>query len=142
MAKDKKEFVRTYPVKGLVIFLSIVIGVSAAFAVANFFLLKDMLAFQIIIWILCAFFIVVSLIVLLKEALTYLYFDDENKVVVIHEVFSHKKIPLDNLKCIENKDGFYIFYQGKKEVYRIGTERLGADKLMVVLEKNGANIKW
>lgn len=142
MKKDKDFIIRTYPVKGLVIFLSIVIGVCLLVGVGNYFLIKDILALQIVIWIFCGVFLILSLIVLLKEAIVYIYFDEKAKEIVIQDFLHKKKIRLDELRRVEVKDGFYIFFKGNKEFYRMGTERTGANNLVVALEKNGANIKW
>ncbi len=138
----KNNVIRTYPIKGLVIFLIGVVICSALIAVGNYFLLQDNLALQITVYIFCGIFFILSLIVLLKEALIYLYYEDETKSLVINNFIFKKKIPLTELSRIESKDGFYIFYKGKKELYRIGVERNGVGALMIALEKNGATIKW
>lgn len=140
--RNESNIIRTYPIKGLIIFLTIVIVLSAGFSVINYFLLKDSLALQIVIWIMCGIFFVLSLIVLLKEAIVYISVDETRKALVIHDFLVNKKIPFSEIGCIENKDGFYIFYKGKKELYRVGVDRPGAGGVMVALEKNGTKIKW
>ena len=70
-----------------------------------------------------------------------LWFNQEEEFLVIHKLIK-KKVPLSELSRIENKDGFYVFLKGKKEIYRIGTEVTGVSTLIVALEKRGIKIKW
>ncbi len=131
---------RTYPSKGLIIFYLSVSVISLLAAVGTFFLI-DNLALKIVLWIFLAIFFVLSLIVLLFEAINYLSFNQEEEFLVIHKLIK-KKVPLSELSRIENKDGFYVFLKGKKEIYRIGTEVTGVSALIVALEKRGIKIKW
>ncbi len=131
---------RTYPSKGLIIFYLSVSVISLLAAVGTFFLI-DNLALKIVLWIFLAIFFVLSLIVLLFEAINYLSFNQEEEFLVIHKLIK-KKVPLSELSRIENKDGFYVFLKGKKEIYRIGTEVTGVSTLIVALEKRGIKIKW
>ena len=135
--------IRTYPSKGLIIFLLIVIAFSiGAIVLTALLLLKDNLALSIILWLFCGVFLVLSLIVLLFEAINYLSLDENNKQLIIHKFLIKKKIPANEISGIENNEGFYIFHQGKKELYRIGTQVQGANTLIVKLERWGIKIKW
>ncbi len=126
---------RTYPSKGLIIFYLSVSVISLLAAVGTFFLI-DNLALKIVLWIFLAIFFVLSLIVLLFEAINYLSFNQEEEFLVIHKLIK-KKVPLSELSRIENKDGFYVFLKGKKEIYRIGTEVTGVSTLIDDFEKRG-----
>ena len=57
--REKKNEIRTYPSKGLIIFLSVVIVVSLLMSIANYFLV-DVLALKIVLWIFFAIFFVLS----------------------------------------------------------------------------------
>lgn len=139
--KSGETIYRTYPSKGLILFLSGVIFFAALIIVGVMFLV-DNLALKIVLTIFCAIFIVLSLIVLLVEAINYLSLDEDNQALIIHKFIIKKKIPLNEISRIENKDGFYIFMKGKKELYRIGVNVTGANTLIVQLERCGINIKW
>lgn len=133
--------IRTYPSKGLIIFLSGVIAFAAIIIVLVAFFV-DNLALKIILIIFCAIFVILSLIVLLFEGVNYLSLDETNKELIIHKFLSKKKILLTDVSRIETKEGFYIFFKGGKELYRIGVNTDGANTLIVHLERCGIKIKW
>ena len=141
MKQNQEKIARTYPVYKLIIFLLVVIVLSIAIAVGAIFLL-DTLALQIVIYIFCGIFFVLSFVVLFKEAIVYLVADEKNKNLVIHGAILKRKIPFSLISRVDIKDGYYIFFNGKKELYRVGVERPGANSLVLCLEKNGINIKW
>jgi len=138
--KSNNEY-RTYPSKGLILFLSGVIFFAALIIVGVAFLV-DNLALKIVLIIFSSIFIILSLIVLLNEAVNYLSLDEVNHSLIIHKLIIKKKIPLNEISRIENKEGFYIISKGKKELYRIGTNVTGVNTLIVQLERCGINIKW
>ena len=108
--QSNNQEIRTYPSKGLIIFLSVVIFVSLAMSVVNYFVV-DNLALKITLWVFFAIFFVLSLVVLLNEAINYLSFDEESKILIIHKFIIKKKIPLNELSRIDNIEGFYIFFK-------------------------------
>lgn len=138
--KSNNEY-RTYPSKGLILFLSGVIFFAALIIVGVAFLV-DNLALKIVLIIFSSIFIILSLIVLTNEAVNYLSLDEVNHSLIIHKLIIKKKIPLNEISRIENKEGFYIISKGKKELYRIGTNVTGVNTLIVQLERCGINIKW
>ena len=133
--------IRTYPSKGLIIFLSGVIAFAAIIIVLVAFLV-DNIALKIILIIFCAIFVILSLIVLLFEGVNYLSLDETNKELIIHKFLNKKKILLTDVSRIETQEGFYIFFKGGKELYRIGVNTDGANTLIVHLERCGIKIKW
>ena len=137
----KENLLRTYPPKGLIIFLSVVIIFSILMSVGVFFLI-DNLALKIVLWIFFGIFLILCLVVLLFEAINYLSLDETNNLLIIHKFLHQQKIPLTDISRIENNNGFYVISKGHKEVYRIGTEVNGVSTLIVVLEKRGIKIKW
>ena len=137
----KENLLRTYPPKGLIIFLSVVIIFSILMSVGVFFLI-DNLALKIVLWIFFGIFLILCLVVLLFEAINYLSLDETNNLLIIHKFLHQQKIPLTDISRIENSKGFYVISKGHKEIYRIGTEVNGVSTLIVVLEKRGIKIKW
>ena len=137
----KENLLRTYPPKGLIIFLSIVIIFSILMSVGVFFLINN-LALKIVLWIFFGIFLILCLVVLLFEAINYLSLDETNNLLIIHKFLHQQKIPLTDISRIENSNGFYVISKGHKEIYRIGTEVNGVSTLIVVLEKRGIKIKW
>ena len=138
--KDSND-IRTYPSKGLILFLSGVILFGALCIVGTVFLVDNM-ALKVVLIVFCAIFIVLSLIVLLMEAINYLSLDETNQQLVVHKFIVKKKIPLTKVSRIEVKDGFYIFQNGQKELHRTGVDVVGANTLIVHLERCGIKIKW
>ena len=140
--KNDSDIIRTYPSKGLIIFLVVVIVASAGISVGTYFLLKDSLALQIILWIMCVIFFVLSIIVLLKEAIVYVSLDETKEELTIHTFPLKKRYPLNEITKVENTDGYYVFRKGKQEIYRVGTNVTNINSLIVYLERWGINIKW
>lgn len=133
--------VRTYPSKVLIIFLLSVITLSIGICVGIYFI-KDVLALKIVIWLFCSIFIVLSIVVLFGEALSYLSISEEKESLVIHKFLRKKIVKFSAIKSVENKDGYYVFMDKRKEFYRIGTNANGVNALMIDLEKRGIKIKW
>ena len=140
MQSNNRE-IRTYPSKGLIIFLSVVIFASLAMSVVNYFVV-DNLALKITLWVFFAVFFILSLVVLLNEAIIYLSFNEDNKELIIHKFIIKKKIPLKEISRIDNNNGFYVFLKDNQEIYRVGTQVTGVNTLIVKLEKCGIKIKW
>ena len=139
--KANKDIIRTYPSRGLIIFLSVVIIMSLGTSVGVYFLV-DTLALKIVIWIFCAIFFVLSIIVLINEAILYLSVSKNEDCLVLHKFLRNKKIKFSELTSVENKEGYYVFLHGEKEIHRIGTSVNGISPLMVELERRGIKIKW
>ena len=133
--KDSND-IRTYPSKGLILFLSGVILFGALCIVGTVFLVDNM-ALKIVLIVFCAIFIVLSLIVLLMEAINYLSLDETNQQLVVHKFIVQKKIPLTKVSRVEVKD-----QNGQKELHRTGVDVVGANTLIVHLERCGIKIKW
>lgn len=139
--KANKDIIRTYPSRGLIIFLSVVIIMSFGTSIGVYFLV-DTLALKIVIWIFCAIFFVLSIIVLINEAILYLSVSKNEDCLVLHKFLRNKKIKFSELTSVENKEGYYVFLHGEKEIHRIGTSVNGISPLMVELERRGIKIKW
>ena len=139
--KANKDIIRTYPSRGLIIFLSVVIIMSLGTSIGVYFLV-DTLALKIVIWIFCAIFFVLSIIVLINEAILYLSVSKNEDCLVLHKFLRNKKIKFNELTSVENKEGYYVFLHGEKEIHRIGTSVNGISPLMVELERRGIKIKW
>ena len=139
--KANKDIIRTYPSRGLIIFLSVVIIMSLGTSIGVYFLV-DALALKIVIWIFCAIFFVLSIIVLINEAILYLSVSKNEDCLVLHKFLRNKKIKFSELTSVENKEGYYVFLHGEKEIHRIGTSVNGISPLMVELERRGIKIKW
>ena len=140
MSSNNQE-IRTYPSKGLIIFLSVVIFVSLAMSIVNYFVVDNM-ALKITLWVFFAIFFILSLVVLLNEAINYVSFNEESGVLTIHKFIIKKKIQLTEISRIGNIEGFYIFYKDDQEIYRLGTQVKGVNILIVKLERCGIKIKW
>jgi hypothetical protein len=136
-----KSVIRTYPLKGLSIFLSVVIVLSIGLSIGIVFI-EDLLALRIVIWVFSGIFAITSIVVLLKEAIIYLSFDEESEVLTSHEFIIRRKIPLTKISRIEVKDGFYVFYSGKQKIYTLGADRPNANELALALERHKIKIKW
>ena len=132
---------RTYRSKALIIFLGVVIIASLAISVGVYFI-KDVLALKIVIWLFCLVFFVLSIVVLLGEALVYISVSEEDEALVVHKFLRKRVVKFNEIKSVENNDGYYVFKGKSKEIYRIGTDTKGVNALIIYLEKRGIKIKW
>ena len=89
--------IRTYPIKSLVIFLSICFVVSTGMLVlfALPFMQSEMWVIKILVWVLCSVFSLASLVVLIQQLFFYIEVRDE--VFIKKFIFGSHKIPFKQI---------------------------------------------
>jgi len=141
MAQDyKEERIRTYPVKGLVIFLSIAFVVSLGMIILMAFLKDEMWVIRILVWILCSIFTLASGTMLIQQL--FFYIEVRGDYFIKHFMLSSHKIPLKNIDKIVNKDGWYDIYVEGKKIVSFATNTKESQEMIIYLEKHGVKIDW
>ena len=134
--------IRTYPIKSLVIFLSICFVVSTGMLVlfALPFMQSEMWVIKILVWVLCSVFSLASLVVLIQQLFFYIEVRDE--VFIKHFIFGSHKIPFKQIEHISNANGFYTIYVKGKRIVSFATNTTEGTEMIVYLEKHGVKIDW
>ena len=128
---------RTKPIKGLLIFLPIVIVFSVG-AILLFALTKQELVFSIMVYIFCGAFILLSLIILLDQL--FHYTELRGDVLINQIIFVRKKIKVEKITKIILKDEMYFIFAGQKQFCVISTRIRGANEIIVALERKGKSV--
>ena len=129
---------RTKPIKGLLIFLPIVIVFSAG-AILLFALTKQELVFSIMVYIFCGAFILLSLIILLDQL--FHYTELRGDILINQILFIRKKIKVEKITKIILKDEMYFIFVGQKQFCVISTRIRGANEIIVALERKGKSVR-
>ena len=129
---------RTKPLKGLLIFLPIVILMSTAM-VLLFALTKQNIVVSILVYVFCGAFIVLSLIVLLDQL--FHYTELQGDILINQIIFVRKKVKVENITKIVFKDEMYLVFVGKKQFCVISSRVSGGNEIIVALERQGVRMK-
>lgn len=129
---------RTKPVKGLLIFLPIVIVFSAG-AIVLFALTKQNIVFSVMVYIFCGAFILLSLILLLDQL--FHYTELRGDILINQILFIRKKIKVEKITKIILKDEMYFIFVGQKQFCVISTRIRGANEIIVALERKGKSVR-
>ena len=137
---DKKNRIRTYPIKPLVIFLSISFTVSLAMVILFIFLKSEGWLIRILIFIFCGLFTIASAIVLVYQLVFYVAVDDD--YFYRYAFLTPNKIPLKKIQRVFNKDGFYEIYVDNKKIASFAGNTKEGQQIIVFLERKGIHIDW
>ena len=129
---------RTKPIKGLVIFLPIVILLSVG-AIVLFALTDQNFVFSLLIYIFCGAFVILSLILLLDQLFHYTELRGDELINQI--IFVRKKVKIEKISKIILKDEMYFIFVGKKQFCIMSTRIRGASEIIVALERKGKSIR-
>ena len=136
----RNTLVRTYPIKGLVIFMAIAFLMSIGMIILMAFLKDENIVIRILTWALCGLFTLASGFMLCQQLLFYVELDDE--YFIKHAFFSKYKIAYKRIDKLVNKDGFYTIYVDGKKISSIATNTKEAQQIIVIMEKKGVKIDW
>ena len=137
---DKKNRIRTYPIKSLTIFLSICFVVSLAMVILFIFLKNEEWVIRILVFIFCSLFAVASAIVLVQQTMFYVAVDDEYFYKYV--MLTPNKIPLSKIQKIANRDGFYDIYVNNKKIASFVGNTKEGEQIIIFLERKGIKIDW
>ena len=129
---------RTKPIKGLLIFLPIVIVFSAG-AIVLFAFTKQNIVFSVMVYIFCGAFILFSLILLLDQL--FHYTELKGDILINQILFVRKKIKVEKITKIILKDEMYFIFVGQKQFCVISTRIRGANEIIVALERKGKSVR-
>ena len=129
---------RTKPIKGLLIFLPIVIVFSIG-AIVLFALTKQNIVFSIMVYIFCGAFVILSLILLLDQL--FHYTELRGDVLINQILFVRKKVKVEKITKIIIKDEMYFIFVGQEQFCVISTRIRGANEIIVALERQGKSIR-
>ena len=138
----KNGRIRTYPIKPLVIFLSICFVVSTAMVVvfAMPFMKNELWVIRILVWVFCGIFSIASLIVLVYQL--FFYVEVRDNYFIKHFLFGKKKIALSNIDRVTNNDGLYIIYSNNKREASFAGNTKEGQEIIVFLERMHVRIDW
>ena len=137
---DKKHRLRTYPIKPLVIFLSICFVISLAMVILFAFLKNEEWVIRILIFIFCSLFTVASAIVLIYQLTFYIAVDEE--YFYRYAVLTPNRIPFNKIDKIINRDGFYEVMVNNKKIATFAGNTTEGQQIIVFLERKGVKIEW
>ena len=137
---DKKNRIRTYPIKSLTIFLSICFVVSTAMIVLFALLKNEEWVIRILVFIFCSLFAVASLIVLIYQTMFYVAVDEE--YFYKYAFLTPNKIPLKTIQKVVNRDGFYDIYVNNRKIASFAGNTVQGQQIIVFLERKGVRIDW
>lgn len=139
MARNPNS-VRTYPIKGLVIFLSIAFVMSLGMIILMAFLSDENIVIRFLVWILCGLFVFASGFMLVQQLLFYVEVDDE--YFIKHVMFTRIKVPFKRIEKLVNHDGFYDIYVDGKKFSSIAANTKESQQMIVIMEQKGVKIDW
>lgn len=139
MARNPNS-VRTYPIKGLVIFLSIAFVMSLGMIILMAFLSDENIVIRFLVWILCGLFVFASAFMLVQQLLFYVEVDDE--YFIKHIMFTRIKVPFKRIEKLVNHDGFYDIYVDGKKFSSIAANTKESQQMIVIMEQKGVKIDW
>ena len=139
MSKNPNS-VRTYPIKGLVIFMAIAFTMSVGMIVLMAFMKDENIVIRVLVWVLCGMFAIASGIMLVQQLLFYVEVDDE--YFIKHFMFSKNKIAFRRIDKLVNHDGFYDIYVDGKKISSIAANTKESQQMIVIMEKKGVKIDW
>ncbi len=137
---NKNLRIRTYPIKPLVIFLSICFVVSLAMVILFAFLDKEEWVIRILIFIFCSLFIVASAIVLIYQLMFFVAVDDEN--FYRYAFLTPNRVPFNKIDKIINRDGFYEVIVNNKKIATFAGNTKEGQEIVVFMERKGVKIDW
>ena len=129
---------RTKPIKGLLIFLPIVILFSAG-AIVLFALTEQNFVFSLLVYVFCGAFVILSLILLLDQL--FHYTELRGDVLINQILFIRKKVKVEKITKIILKDEMYFIFVGQKQFCVISTRIRGANEIIVALERQGKSVR-
>lgn len=132
--------IRTYPVKGLTIFMGVVFLGSLAMIILMAFLFDELLVIRILVWVVCGLFVILSSIILSIQLFHYFVIDGD--FLIKKGLFISKRIRIKKISRIRVKDDTYFIYDEDNLFGEIPTFIGGAQEVILYLEKSGVKIDW
>jgi len=132
--------IRTRPIKGVVIFASVVLVVCVGLII--FFALSftnENKVISILAFVFCGVFTLISSFVLLNQLFCYIEYKD--KVLIKHTLWFSKSLKIEKITKIILEDGMYKIYRDEKKFYEMPSAIKGSNEIIIILENNGVSVK-
>lgn len=133
----KKRKLRTYPIKGLVIFLIVDIVISLA-ALGYFIWDRSNLLIAILVYIFAGLFAIIGIVVLLDQLFHYI--EVKNDCLINRILWIKNVLPLDKIKKVVLIDEMYIIYSKKKRFCSMPSHIKGSNEIILYLERKGISL--
>lgn len=135
-----KTRIRTYPIKGLLIFLIITFVVSLAAVIYFIIAQDDVFVVRLLVWIFCGAFTIISLIVMCDQIFNYIEVRDEK--FISHKFLSKKIVDINNIQRIRNEDNVFNVYVDNQKITSFYSYSKEAQEILVYLDKMHVQIDW
>ena len=135
-----KTRIRTYPIKGLLIFLIITFVVSLAAVIYFIIAQDDVFVVRLLVWIFCGAFTIISLIVMCDQIFNYIEVRDDK--LISHKFLTKKIVNIKNIERIVNEDNVSNVYVDNQKVFYFFTFSKEAQEILVYLDKMHVRIDW
>ena len=129
--------IRTTRSKGLIIFLSVMLFITAAFIVLIAFIEKAS-AFAILGYIMCGIFNVIALFLLISALTDFV--EVKGDLIVTQTLFVRKKALVSNISKIVHDKNFYVIYIKDKAFTSLNDRDPVTQKMLFQFEKQGINL--
>ena len=129
---------RTEPIKGLVIFLAIVIPVSIAALIITI-IDRSNWTISILTYIFGGLFVVLGTIILIDQLFHYTELKED--VLIDHVVFKKRSLPISKIKKIVLQKGIYEIYYKKGLFCSLPSQLKGVNYIMVALQRHGLEVE-
>ena len=136
----KNGSVRTYPIKGLVIFLLVAFLMSTGLIILMAFMSDENIVIRILVFIVCGLFVFASGFMLCQQLLFYVEVDEN--YFIKHAFFSKFKIAYKRIDKLVNNNGFYDVYVDGKKISSIPANTKESQQILLIMEKKGVKIDW
>ena len=135
-----KTHIRTYPIKGLMIFLIITFVVSSA-AVIYFALSKDdVFVVRLLVWIFCGAFSLISLFMIFQQLSCFVEVKED--YFIQHSFLTRKKILISDIERIRHKEENFFIYKNNQIFAQFPSYSKQAQQIAVYLDKKHVKIDW
>lgn len=133
----KKQKLRTYPIKGLVIFLIVDIVISLA-TLGYFIWDRSNLLIAILVYIFGGLFAIIGIVVLLDQLFHYV--EVKNDCLINRILWIKNVLPFDKIKKVILIDEMYIIYSKKKRFCSMPSHIQGSNEIILYLERKGISL--
>ena len=135
-----KTRIRTYPIKGLMIFLIITFIVSLAAVIYFIIAQDDPIVIRVLVWIFCGAFSIISLIVMSDQLFNYVEVRDDK--LISHKFLTKKVINIKNIQRIKSEENIFNVYVDNMKVVSFYSYSKESQEIIVYLDKHHVHIEW
>lgn len=136
----RENHIRTYPIKGLMIFLTIAFTLSLGAVIYFIIAQDDPMVVRVLVWIFCGVFSIVSLVVIMSQLFDYVEVKDNR--FISHFFFKKRIIEIGEIDKVRNIDGVFHVYHNNQKVAQFYTESKQAQQIIVYLDQRHVKIEW